>query len=280
MLRIPWSHTARATRTLSRGIAGFTATLPSGYPGISFTSRFAAAAPGAAESGHDPILLAAAIRLVLRKAAGDAALHVNPADLAEAVDICNQRLATPLPVPAYLGVHVTATVKLNLSHENQQALNDFIDARRKQGIQDLLQRQHASAIRDYFTDPALILSWWLDQAAGNINNLPKAEELRAIAKTFKDYPKVADHPIEYQVLDLIRAFIAEFPEQHQKKALLALLGNGFQRAGLDQLAREVESLSTDEKFNSFDEATVNPSLCFPIIRLLLSCQTVAACPPA
>jgi hypothetical protein len=91
-----------------------------------------------------------------------------------------------------------------------------------------------------------MLAWWLDQAAGDLEKIPKAEELQRIAETFKKYPKVADNPIEYQILDLARTFVAEFPKEHQKQALLTLLANGFRRAGSDQLARQAEALAADQ----------------------------------
>jgi hypothetical protein len=235
---------------LTERIRGFIATLPSNHPGIFFTATITGIASEATNFPHDPEPLATAIRLTLREAAKDVTCRTSPADLAEATDMCNQRLAAPLPVPQYSEVHVTATVKLSLSAENQKALNEFLAAQRSQGIRDLLQQQHASAIRDYFTDPALMLAWWLDRAAGTLENLPKAEHLQAIADTFKKYPKVAEYPIEYQILDLARTFVAEFPEVHQRRALLELLGNGFQRAGLDGLARQAESLLTNEKYTN------------------------------
>jgi hypothetical protein len=172
--------------------------------------------------------------------------HASPADLAEATDMCNQRLAVPLPVPSRPNVSVTAAVTLSLSGDNQKALGEFIAARRKQGIQDFSQRQRASAIRDCFADPAFVLSWWLDRGGEASTKIPKASELREFMDTLKGYPRIVDNPIEYQILDLLRAFIAEFPDLHQKQALLTLLGNGFDRAGADTLARRAESLASEE----------------------------------
>jgi hypothetical protein len=160
--------------------------------------------------------------------------------------MCNQRLAAPLPVPSRPDVSVTATVRLSLSGENQKALREFITARRKQGIQDLSQMQRASAIRDYFADPAFVLSWWLDRGGEASTKIPKADDVLEFVDALSKYPRIVDNPIEYQVLDLLRAFVAEFPEQHQKQALLTLLGNGFNRAGAYTLARQAESLASEE----------------------------------
>ncbi|HUC22902.1 MAG TPA: hypothetical protein VMA73_09365 [Streptosporangiaceae bacterium] len=139
-----------------------------------------------------------------------------------------------------------ATVTLSLSGDNQKALGEFVAARREQGIFDLSQMQRTSAIRDYFADPAFVPSWWLDRGGEASVKMPKVGELQEFMNTLNNYPRIVDTPIEYQVLDLLRAFIEEFPEQHQKHALLTLLSNGFDRAGAHALARRAESLASDE----------------------------------
>lgn len=245
MPSITWPLAGRARRTLIRGITGFTATLPSSHPGISFTARIRGRISWTTNCVPNQVLLATAIRLALREAARDVTCRASPADLAEATDMCNQRLAMPLPIPLHPDVQVTGRVALSLSGDNRKALAEFVAASRKQGILDLSQRQRASAIREHFTDPAFALAWWMDQGEDSARKLPKAEELRAMADTLEKYPRIAGHPIEYQVLDLLRAFIAEFPEQHQKQALLTLLSNGFQRAGANKLAKRAESLASD-----------------------------------
>jgi hypothetical protein len=81
-------------------------------------------------------------------------------------------------------------------------------------------------------------------------NLPKSEELQKIADTFKQYPKIPGIRSSTRVLDLLRAFIAEFPGQHQKQALLTLLDNGFQKARTDTVAGQAESRSSGEFYGN------------------------------
>ena len=245
MPTIAWFRRGHARRTLARSVTGFTATLPSSLPGISFTVRIKGKVFGIANCEHDPVLLATEIRISLREALADVTCQADPLDIAAAMDMCNKRLAAQFTIPSYPNVRITGTAILSLSRDDQKSLTEFISIRRKQGMDDLVKYQRASAIREYFTDPTFVLSWWMDQGGEFARKLPKPEELQAMADTFKKYPRITGHPIEYQVLDLLRAFIAEFPEQHQKQALLTLLSNGFQRAGADKLARQAESLASE-----------------------------------
>lgn len=241
-----WSGPGRARRILARNITGFNAILPCRHPGISFSARMEGSLFELDSGAYNPVRLATAIRLVLRGAARDITCRTNPADLAEATDMCNQRLAVPLPVPSYPKVRVTATVTLSLSGDNQRAVNELVAACRKQDILDLSRRQRASAIRDDFADPASALSWWLTQEGESISRLPKAMELTNIVDTVMKYPRTTNYPIEYQILDLLRAFVAEFPDQQQKQALLTLLSNGFRRAGAAGLADQAENLASSD----------------------------------
>jgi hypothetical protein len=110
---LPWTSTGRARRNLTRGIRSFPATLPSSHPGIFFTARIAGRISEPVGYSQDPVHLATAIRRALRKAARDVTCHASPADLAEATDMCNQRLAVPLPVPSRANVSVRAAVTLS-----------------------------------------------------------------------------------------------------------------------------------------------------------------------
>lgn len=243
---IPWLGASRVSRILNRRIKGITANLPSSYPGIFFSVRIEGKTLGPVADVMEPAVLATTIRLTLREAPKDVTCRADPCDLAEVTDMCNQRLAKALPIPSHPHITATATISLNLSNDNRKALNEVTAARRKQGALDIPILERAAAIRKHFTDPAFALSWWLSNTREATNNIPSTADLQTISERLAKYPEITDISIEYQLLDLLRAFISEFPEQHQKQALLTLVSSGFQRAGADELAKQAQSLVSEE----------------------------------
>ncbi|WP_328900646.1 hypothetical protein OHR86_12530 [Streptomyces sp. NBC_00441] len=238
-------HTSKRARRkqLRRKISAFTAVLRSSRPGIHYTATIHATLAPEPTDPYDPDEIADRVRTTLRITAAAAVRDQDPIDLPAAQDICAQQLRRPqkLDLPDQV-TRVTASVHLDLADEDRGAVKELLTAVRAQGTTDTLARQRAQALAKELAHPAALLARWLQQPDAHITQPPDEADMEALARRLRGYPKGRDEPVELQLLDVLRDFLAEFPKEEQKRLLVMLLANGMRAARKPGHADRVEAL--------------------------------------
>ncbi|MFB9735215.1 hypothetical protein ACFFRO_08725, partial [Streptomyces thermocoprophilus] len=137
---------------------------------------------------------------------------------------------------------VTASVHLELADEDRAAVKELLTAIRAQAATDTLTRQRTETLARELAHPAALLARWLQQPDAQITKPPSEAELEALARRLRGYPKDRDEPLELQLLDVLRDFLAEFPKEEQKRLLVVLLANGMRAARKPGHADRAEAL--------------------------------------
>lgn len=244
MTRPPTRWARRRARTaLRRALRGFNVRLPSTYHGIAFTAHIrprvltAPPYPGAIDE------LAGKIRDQLRKAAYDIATECDPTDLATAIDRCERHLGSTRSLAGDPPLEFSARLRrLELLHEDRVAVATLLAAQRRQSVVDALRRQKTEALAAHLIDPAAVLVQWLDRDGADWQHLPDQDHLEDIAGRFAQFRPERERSPEHQLLEILREFLASFPESSQKRALYALLAAGMHRADRPQIATKVQAL--------------------------------------
>ncbi|MGW4139883.1 hypothetical protein ACWELV_24235 [Streptomyces mirabilis] len=237
-----WSH-RRARKTVRRGLTRFEARLRSACPGIGFTARITATIlteppyPGPAEE------IAAAVRATLRKTAGEVSRTCDPADLATARDVCGRHLGQRRRLPSDPPIEFTAELVLDLLPDDRAAVATLLNAQRKQAVADILHRQKTDALIAELADPAALLVRWVDRdgadwskhsdVAGNVNS---------IAQAFAQHRPRDERTVEHAAVEVLREFLASFPDQSQKQMLYTILAAGMDSAQRPQHAAKTQAL--------------------------------------
>jgi hypothetical protein len=238
-------NSRRARRKqLRRKISTFSALLRSSRPGIHYTATIHATLTPEPSGPYDPDEIADRVRTALRITAAAAVRDQDPIDLPAAQDACAQQLRRPkaLDLPDQ-ATQVTASVHLELADEDRAAVKELLTAIRAQAVTDTLARQRTETLARELAHPAALLARWLQQPDAQITKPPDEAELEALARRLRGYPKHRDEPLELQLLDVLRDFLAEFPKEEQKRLLVMLLANGMRAARKPGHADRVEALA-------------------------------------
>ncbi|KOT61533.1 MULTISPECIES: hypothetical protein [Streptomyces] len=230
-------------KQLRRKIGAFSAVLRSSRPGIHYTATIHATLTPEPSGPYDPDEIADRVRTVLRITAAAAVRDQDPIDLPAAQDACAQRLRGPhdLNFPER-ATRVTASVHLELADEDRAAVKELLTAIRSQGTTDTLASQRSEALAKELAHPAALLARWLQQPDAHVTQPPDEAELEALARRLRGYPKDRDEPVELQLLNILRDFLAEFPKEEQKRLLVMLLANGMRAARKPGHADRIEAL--------------------------------------
>ncbi|WP_228182545.1 hypothetical protein [Streptomyces anulatus] len=239
-------QTSRRARRkqLHRKIRAFPAVLRSSRPGIHFTATIYATLTPEPSGPYDPDEIADRVRTALRTTAAVAVSDQDPIDLPAAEDACAQQLRRPQSIDLLdRATRVTASVHLELADEDRAAVKELLTAVRAQAAADTLTRQRTEAFARELAHPAALLVRWLQQPDAHVGQAPDEEELEALARRLRSYPKDRDEPLELQLIGILRDFLAEFPKEEQKRLLMMLLADGMRAARKPGHADQVEALA-------------------------------------
>lgn len=237
-----WSR-RRARKAVRRGMTRFEVRLRSTCPGIGFTARITATVlteppyPGPAEE------IAGAVRATLRKAAGEVAQECDPADLASARDVCSRHLEQPRRLPTDPPVEFTAKLTLDLLPDDRAAVATLLAAQRQQAVTDILHRQKTNALAAELADPAALLVRWVERDGVDWTKLSAlTDTLHSVAKLFAQHRPEDERTVEHAAVEMLRDFLASFPNPAQKQMLYTLLAAGMDGAQRPQHAAKARSL--------------------------------------
>ncbi|MET9085873.1 hypothetical protein ABZX77_29015 [Streptomyces sp. NPDC004237] len=237
-----WSR-RRMRRAVRRGLTDFEVRLRSSRPGIGFVARITATVlteppyPAASEE------LAAAVRGILRKAAADVAVACDPADLATARDVVGEHLRAKRSLSTDPPVEFRASLMLDLPPDDQAAVAALLSAQRRQAVTDILRRQAAEAVASELADPVALLVRWVEREDADWSKLSTAlADADKVAEVFARYRPEHERTVEHQVLEVLREFLASFPESSQKLMLYTLLAAGMESAQRPQHALKAQTL--------------------------------------
>ncbi|MFE1519608.1 hypothetical protein ACFW9I_22760 [[Kitasatospora] papulosa] len=239
------SFTSKRSRRkrLHRRIDAFPAVLRSSRPGIHYTASISATLDPDPSGPYDPEQIADRVRSTLRIVAGAAVRDLDPIDLPAAQDACAQQLRIPRDLDcANYTARVTAVVHLELADTDRVAVEELLAAIRAQAAADTLTGQRTAAFAKELAHPSALLAKWLQQHDLSETSPPDEAELEVLARRLRGYPKDRDEPVERQLLDILRDFLAEFPKEEQKRLLMMLLANGMRTARKPGHADRVEAL--------------------------------------
>jgi hypothetical protein len=230
-------------RAVRRGLTDFEVRLRSSRPGIGFAARITATIlteppyPAGSEE------LAAAVRTVLRKAAADVAVACDPADLATARDVVGEHLRGKRSLATDPPVDFRASLALDLPSDDQAAVAALLSAQRQQSVTDILRRQAAEAVASELADPVALLVRRVDRDNTDWSKLSAVlDDADKVAEVFARYRPEHERTVEHQALEVLREFLASFPEPSQKLMLYTLLAAGMESAQRPQHALNTQAL--------------------------------------
>ncbi|MER7877170.1 hypothetical protein ABTY63_27000 [Streptomyces solisilvae] len=237
-----WSRRRERT-AVRRGLTRFEVRLRSACPGIGFTARITATVlteppyPALAEE------IAGAVRAMLRNAAGEVSKTCDPADLASARDVCGQHLARLRRLPTDPPVEFTAELALDLLPDDRAAVAGLLAAQRRQAVTDILRRQRTDALAAELADPAALLVQWLERDNADWSQLTTfADKANTVAEVFAQHRPEDERTVEYEAVEVLREFLASFPDPSQKQMLYTLLAAGMDSAQRPHHAAKAQSL--------------------------------------
>lgn len=232
----------RSNAALVLGLTNFPACLPSKRTGIYFSADITATVTADLPETYDAEALSDAIRLELRGAAADAAKGCDPIDLPAARDTCARHLRTPRRLPIEPKTEFQARITLSLSPDDHAAVEELLADGRRQSIEQAHLHRRIRSFATELAQPAQFLAWWLSQPGALDRTVPADLQISAFTNMLKTYPHHHDEPTEYQVLELLRTFVASFPEASQKHLLLSVMAGSMRTAQRPHLADLVEEL--------------------------------------
>ncbi|MBD0840713.1 hypothetical protein [Streptomyces sp. TRM68416] len=237
-----WSR-RRTRKAVRRGLTNFEVRLRSSRAGIGFAARITATVltepPYPATSEE----IAAAVRAILRKAAADVAVTCDPADLATARDVVGEHLRGKRSLSTDPPVDFRASLALDLPPDDQAAVVALLAAQRQQAMTDILRRQAAEAIAAELADPVALLLRWVERDDADWSKLSTVlGDAHKVAEVFARYRPEHERTVEHQALEVLREFLASFPEPSQKSMLYTLLAAGMASAQRPQHALKAQAL--------------------------------------
>jgi hypothetical protein len=228
---------------MRRGLTRFEVRLRSACPGIGFAARITATVlteppyPGPVEE------IAGAVRTTLRDATGEVSKTCDPADLASARDICGRHLARLRRLPTGPPVEFTAELTLDLLPDDRAAVATLLVAQRRQAVIDLLRRQKTGALAVELADPAALLVRWIERDNADWSQLPAlADKVNTVAEVFARHRPEDERIVEQEAVEVLREFLASFPDHTQKQMLYTLLAAGMDSAHLPHHAAKALAL--------------------------------------
>ncbi|MGW1712629.1 hypothetical protein [Streptomyces sp. NPDC002156] len=237
-----WSR-HRTRRAVQRDLTRFEVRLRSACPGIGFTARITATVlteppyPGPVDE------IAGAVRTTLREAAGEVSKTCDPADLASARDVCGQHLGRPRRLPTEPPVEFTAQLTLDLLPDDRAAVATLLTAQRRQAVTDLLRRQKTDALATELADPAALLVRWIERDDADWSKLSSIpEDLGKVTAVFARHRPEDERTVEYEAVEVLREFLASFPDPTQKRMLYTLLAAGMDSAQRPHHAAKAQAL--------------------------------------
>ncbi|MEV7213421.1 hypothetical protein AB0O31_10075 [Kitasatospora cineracea] len=202
-------------------------------------------------AGTTPPDLAAAeavaerIRTVLCDAARDAARGCDPADLAATRNTLARHLHRKRRLATDLDLEFSAVIAVDLAPDDLAAVERLLGSQREQGIAEALRRQRTAALARELADPAAVLVRWIEQADADWAKLPTPEQAAALAGRFAEHRPDRERSVDFELLEVLREFLAGFAEQSQRQMLCALLASGMRRADRPMHADRVEAIAGD-----------------------------------
>lgn len=237
-----WSR-RRARSAVRRDLTRFEVRLRSSCPGIGFTARITAKVlteppyPGTTEE------IAGAVRTALRRAAGEVSTNCEPADLASARDVLGQHLVRQRQLPTDPPVEFTAELTLDLLPDDRAAVATLLAAQRQQAVADILRRQKTNALAAELADPAAVLVRWVEREGVEWSKLSDlADNATSIAEVFARHRPEDERTVEHAAVEVLREFLASFPDPTQKQMLYTLLTASMTRAQRPQHAAKAQAL--------------------------------------
>jgi hypothetical protein len=237
-----WSR-RRARSAVRRGLTRFEVRLRSTCPGIGFTARITGTVlteppyPGTAEE------IAGAVRTALRRAASEVSTDCDPDDLASAQDVLGQHLARQRQLPTDPPVEFTAELTLDLLPDDRAAVAALLAAQRQQAVADILRRQKTDALAAELADPAALLVRWVERESVDWSKLSGlAEDVTSIAQVFAQHRPEDERTVKHAAVEVLRDFLASFPDPAQKQMLYTLLTAGMTSAQRPQHAAKAQAL--------------------------------------
>jgi hypothetical protein len=239
---VRWSQ-RRSRRRVRRGLTRFEARLRSSCPGIGYTARITAMVLTEPPFPDTDTEIVSAVRTVLRMAAEDVSKTCDPTDPATARDIVGAHLYQRRQLPTDPPVEFRARLALELLPDDSAAVQTLLAAQRTQAVADILRRQKVDAVTAELADPAALLVRWAEGEGGDWATadtvIPQATKL---AQVFANYQPEHGRSLEYEALEVLREFLASFPDQAQKLMLYTLLAAGMNGAQRPHHAAKVQAL--------------------------------------
>ncbi|WP_329231880.1 MULTISPECIES: hypothetical protein [Streptomyces] len=237
-----WSR-RRARKGVQRGLTRFEVRLRSACPGIGFTARITATVLTELPNPSPVEEIAGAVRTMLRDAASKVSKTCDPADLASARDICGQHLARLRQLPTDPPIEFTAQLALDLLPDDRAAVAALLAAQRRQAVTDTLRQQKTDALAAELADPAALLARWIERDNADWSQLARfADEANAVAEVFARYCPEDEKSVEHEAVEVLREFLASFPDHTQKRMLYTLLAAGMDSAQRPHHAAKVQAL--------------------------------------
>ncbi|MFF8536948.1 hypothetical protein ACF07B_34145 [Streptomyces sp. NPDC015532] len=237
-----WSR-RRARKAVQRGLTRFDVRLRSACPGIGFTARITATVLTEPPYPSPVEEITGAVRTTLRDAASKVSKMCDPADLASARDACGQHLARVRQLPTDPPVEFTAKLTLDLLPDDRAAVAALLAAQRRQAVTDILRRQKTDALALELADPAALLARWIERDNTDWSQLPRfADEANTIAEVFARHRPEDERSVEHEAVEVLREFLASFPDHTQKRMLYTLLAAGMDSAHRPHHAAKAQAL--------------------------------------
>lgn len=228
---------------VQRGLTRFEVRLRSACPGIGFTARITATVLTELPNPSPVEEIAGAVRTMLRDAASKVSKTCDPADLASARDICGQHLARLRQLPTDPPIEFTAQLALDLLPDDRAAVAALLAAQRRQAVTDTLRQQKTDALAAELADPAALLARWIERDNADWSQLARfADEANAVAEVFARYCPEDEKSVEHEAVEVLREFLASFPDHTQKRMLYTLLAAGMDSAQRPHHAAKVQAL--------------------------------------
>ncbi|MFH8392195.1 hypothetical protein [Streptomyces sp. NPDC018036] len=221
----------RARKAVRRRLTRFEVRLRSACPGIGFTARITATVLTEPPYPRSVDEITGAVRTTLRETANEVSKTCDPADLASARDVCGQHLARLRQLPTDPPVEFTAELALDLLPDDRAAVAALLAAQRRQSVSDILRQQKTDALAAELTHPAALLVRWIERDNADWSQLPDfAATVGTVAEVFTRHRPENERSVEYEAVEVLREFLASFPDHTQKRMLYTLMAAGMDSA--------------------------------------------------
>ncbi|MEW1778592.1 hypothetical protein [Streptomyces sp. NPDC086777] len=204
MASTQWSR-RRARKAVQRGLTRFEVRLCSACPGIGFTARITATVLTEPPYPSPVEEIAGAVLTTLRDAASKVSKTCDPDDRAAGAAL--------------------------------------LAAQRRQAVTDTLRQQKTDALAAELANPAALLARWIERDNADWSQLARwADEANTVAGVFAQYRPEDERSVEHEAVEVLREFLASFPDHTQKRMLYTLLAAGLDSAQRPHHAAKAQAL--------------------------------------